>query len=281
MPNSEGNLIDQEIKWGMWLAKYKPIFKAGLIVALVALSLGLWTYSLYGFLDYALFSSASEKNLELAVARDPINWPSIKATNEPAQLVWNAPQVLSTRTGTDLLVEIENQNPKWLANFTYTLSAGDKTQNGKDFVLPGTKKYLIASFKEERSGVNFSITDVRWQKIDAREIGGDYQKFFANRMNFVFGETKYVPPSADLPGRVSFSVWDKSAYSFWEAKFLVLIRRGSDIAGANSVVLEKLKSGEKREVEINWPERLGGFSSIEIVPDINILDKEKFMPPGV
>lgn len=279
MPGSE-NLIDQEIKWGMWLAKYKPIFKAGLIVALVALSLVFWTYSLYGFLDYVLFSSRAEKSLEASLINQPIDWARIQETRKPVDLFWDTPQILPSRTGTDLLVQIQNSNTDWLAYFDYSLTAGDKTQTGSDFVLPGTVKYLFTSFKDERSGVNFSVDNVRWQRVDARQVAGDYAKFFGERLNFVFGEAKYAPPTQYLPGRVAFSVWNKGAFSFWQAKFLILVRRGQEVVSANTVTLEQLRAGDKKDVEMNWFDKLGAFSTIEIVPDINIFDPDVFMPPA-
>ncbi|MDP3244802.1 MAG: hypothetical protein Q8M83_04055 [bacterium] len=280
MNNFNGNISEPQLKFGLWLVKYKPTFRFGLIVVLIVLSLGYWTYALYGFLDYVLFSSRGEKFLESSMVSESIDWARSRETNKPVDLFWDTPQTLSTRTGTDLLARIQNSNPNWLARFDYSLSAGDKVETGFDFVLPGTVKYLLTSFKEERGGVNFSITDVKWQRIDAREVAGDYAKFFGERLNFVFGEAKYVLPSRDLPGRAAFSVWNKGAFSFWQAKFLILVRRGQEIVGANTVTLEQLRSGDKKAVEINWFDNLGAFSGIEIITDINIFDKDVFMPPG-
>ena len=56
---------------------------------------------------------------------------------------------------------------------------------------------------------------------------------------------------------------------------------GGNIVSADYLVLEQLKSGEKRLVAFNWSGKLPRLSKIEIIPEVNVFDESNIMPQTV
>ena len=71
-------------------------------------------------------------------------------------------------------------------------------------------------------------------------------------------------------------ILNKTPYSFWEPKFIVLLTQRSGLVGVAQVALADLKTGEKRTESFNLFQELSDATQIEVVPDINILDPAVF-----
>ena len=76
--------------------------------------------------------------------------------------------------------------------------------------------------------------------------------------------------------KIHFDVLNGSVYNFWEPKFIVLLTRSNVLIGAIPVVIDGLNNGEKKSEDINVFQALPSGITLEIVPDVNILDPEVF-----
>lgn len=280
MPLPEVDLNEKQLKWGIWFLEHKATVKKAVGIILIVLNIGLWGYSFYGLADYLAFHFGQEKILAQAIIRGGLNWPALNEAVKPAPLEWSEPFLISERRATDFFIQIQNANRDWLARFSFLMSVGDETSRGEDFVLPGQKKYLFKSFRDRRGAPSFTILDIKWERIDVRQTEGGWDAFYQERLNFSFDKIKFLPASQGLPERVEFEVWNKSAFGFWQPKFLVLLWRGEKIVSASNLLLEKFKSGEKREASLSLIDSVGAVSKVEIVPDVNILDSSVYMLPG-
>jgi hypothetical protein len=277
---SENQTSERQLKWAIWFVTHRAELKRGLILFLVLLNLFFWGYSLFGFLDYFVFSFQKERSLERQLVRGGFNWPAIQEINKPLPLEWSSPELIVSAKATDFVVQIRNPNSQWLAKFKYAMSLGDETKTGESFVLPGSNKYLFNSFKGAKGVPSFSIVSLNWQRILSKDVAGDYLTFFSSRLDLAFENIKVSSATRDLPGRLSFEIVNKGAYSFWQTRFIILLFRGDKLLGIESVSLDKFKAGERRRVEINLFDRSGGITKVEIIPDINILDFDNYMPLG-
>lgn len=279
MPNGANHLTEKQIRFGLWWAKYKGFLKTMLVAALVVVNVLLWGRVVYTLFDYGVLSAGREQALERSLARGGLDWPNLLIGSRPLALEWSPPAVLASSRGSDLVSQVENRNPGWLARFHFRASLGDQAAEADDFLLPGNVKYVFASFPSARGAPSFNITDVRWERITPRDAEGDIAAFTASRANFVIEKAAFIPPAEGLPARVGFEAVNQGAYSFWEPRFIVLLWRGSTLAGIQRAVIDQFKAGERRLAEINLIDRLTAISRVEVIPDVNVLDTAAYMPP--
>jgi hypothetical protein len=122
---------------------------------------------------------------------------------------------------------------------------------------------------------------VRFSRVSRREIA-DYAAYHGERLNFKVENAQFLPSVVEGRGvlsRARFTLTNQTAYSYFEPRFIVELRRGSQLVGIQAVVVEKLKAGERREVEVSWFDRIGAVSNIEVTPEIDILNPEVYMKP--
>ncbi len=79
-------------------------------------------------------------------------------------------------------------------------------------------------------------------------------------------------------GRVSFTVRNTTAYSYWEPSFTILLMRGGSVAGVTRTTLTRLKSGDERSVAVNWFGSLPAVTKVEVIPEVNLFDPDVYMP---
>lgn len=279
MPNGENHLTEKQIRFGLWWAKYKFLFRKALVAVLIAVCVLLWGKVFFELSMYAFAVAGGEAGTQRALAQGGIDWPKVLSVGRPVALEWTSPQALAGSRGSDVVVQVQNANPEWLARFHFRAAMGDQSFDGEDFILPGDTKYVFGSFALGRGAPSFSISDVRWQRVDRREAQGDRDGFIASRLDFIFEKTSFLPSAGGLPARVSFEAVNRSAFGFWEPRFVVLLWRGSSLAGIQRVVIDRFASGERRVVEFNLSDQSAAVSRVEVISDVNVFDPASYMPP--
>ena len=76
---------------------------------------------------------------------------------------------------------------------------------------------------------------------------------------------------------LTFTAENDSAYSFWDVGFYALLYKGSQLASINYLDAEKFKSGESRDLQIQFYEGLPTITKTEIIPEVNIFDQDAYM----
>ncbi|MEK7606792.1 MAG: hypothetical protein AAB444_01170 [Patescibacteria group bacterium] len=280
MPNRAEHLTEKQIRFGLWWAKYKGFLKTATIAVLAVVNVLLWGKVVYTLFDYGVLSARREQALERSLVQGGLDWPTLLAGGGPLALEWSPPSVLASSRGSDVVSQVENRNPGWLARFHSRVLLGDQVSEADDFLLPGNTKYIFASFPSARGAPSFNITDVRWERVTPADAEGDATAFVAARANFAIEKAEFLPPAEGLPSRVGFEAVNQAAYSFWEPRFIVLLWRGSSLAGIQRTVMNQFRAGERRSVEINLIDRLTAVSRVEVIPDVNVFDSAAYMPPA-
>lgn len=198
----------------------------------------------------------------------------------PASLQTGAIATIVSGAAADIVVPVANPNAKWGARFTYHfMVSGKATAPRAGFVLPGETRLLYDLNVEGGAAVqSVEITDVAW----VRDI--DYQTTYEQRLRGIeFTGVEYIVPEElsigeQLPiSRVRFTVANKTAYSYRDARFTVVLLSGSATVGVNSVALDELRTGQSAAMEATWFGRLPRVTSVQIVPEINVLDQGAYL----
>jgi len=79
--------------------------------------------------------------------------------------------------------------------------------------------------------------------------------------------------------QVDFTAENRSAYSYWDVYFVILLYQRGAIVGANHYTISPLMSGESEAVTMSWPGQFGLLSQVEAIPAVDYLDEKTIIRP--
>ena len=267
------NLTNRELKFSYWYITHKLALRRWLAIFLIIASVLMWFYVIFETTFYVIDYNLEAYNLS-RLASGQNSYLDGLETRAPKPLSFSPINILlGDDNRRDFFVEAANPNPNWLAVFNYKFTAPDSGGESKwGFILPGEKKYLMGlGLENAESGLE--IADLRWRRIN------DFERTKNERLRFNITSEEFqggVAPGD--PNSVSFNITNDSAYNYWEVGIQVFLWSGGQLAGVNYITINQLKTGETRKVELNWANRLPRIDSIQVIPDINILDENNIMP---
>ena len=289
------DLSEKELSFGYWFLTHKVLLRKILVIFLIALAVIFFAYAIYGLVIEIVINGQSFNTAMQNLPKNLVDYSGYRAVNQPKDLqIANITIITGKGEKYDLVAKIKNPNPNWALSFDYQFVTGvdevdlNKDKSGsnparikKGFFLPGEDKYLmdLSVASPRRIGqarVNF--TNIQWQRVV------NYAAIGAEKFNFSAEGVKFIPASAtEISGKlpvsqVTFQATNKSAYNYWGVGFqIILFRGGEAIGAANYISLSQLLSGETRPVTVNWFESLPDISSVQIIPEVNVLDQSVFM----
>ncbi len=191
----------------------------------------------------------------------------------------------------DFLAQLNNPNSDWWVEFTYSFAfdAGSTTPV-RGFLLPLQVKPVVSLAVMSQTPVReaqLELTDVRWHRIDHHEIS-DYATWQEDRLRLIITDATFSKETGfenDVFGKTTFTIYNNTAYSYFDPQFLVLLRRGSAVVGVSKATVASLGVGERREISLNWFGTLPSASSVEVIPDIHLFDPDVYQQlegqPGI
>jgi hypothetical protein len=269
--NFDGPSLKQ-LNFGLWLSEKRKDIRQLLIIILIVISLGLFSYSIYNYVIY--LQNNKEQPANISVPQSPRNMVS--------NLKLGSVQVFNNYSKTDLAVKLINPNDKFMATFEYCFTRGDKNIIcDSEFVMPSGQKYVLAlgqSLENSTENINFVISGISWKRIDSHEIP-DWSNYYNNHLNFVVNDLKVsnITNNTDIK-ILSFSIKNNTSYSYYEAPLNILFLNGEKLIGVNRYFLENFLSGQEKEIKINWKTKLFNINQTSVKPDINLLDSNVYMP---
>ncbi|MFH1781009.1 MAG: hypothetical protein ABH835_00095 [Patescibacteria group bacterium] len=273
MADSMGN---QKFKMGYWWVNNKTkVFKLGKVV-FIGVDILLFLILGY-FLTIYIININTTNQIHATISDQSVLFPD----KSPSALqIVNTYSLKAGIGKVDFLAEISNPNENWaVESFTYTFSGGGvQTTPQTSFVLPAQKKNLaqfgIPTELGTGSKPTLSITDVVWTKI----------KEPLAVVNVEYKELEYS--AADIKGEegessslVTGSIFNKSAYGFYDSSLLVVMKFGGSPVGVGRVGLDDFKSFEERPVEIRFSQRYPFNVDINPEFEVNILDENNLILP--
>ncbi len=275
-----------KLQFGLWLAKNKRNFLYAFYGLLILIAVVTWPLFIYTFGSYLIFGIKEDARLLKEIGQ-PINTLHIAVLNQAAKpLKYGRWQSLKIGPGKyDFVMKISNPNQWHAARFDYYIAVGEEIYGRqRGFILPGETKYLAILGQEIKNPntAQFVISDIGWQRI-SKHTYPDWQAFYKERVDFVVYDKKFTPAQVTILSEklslneLSFKIKNNSAYSYWQVDLVILLRdRLNKIIGVNKYRLDNFLSGKTREISVTWPGRLKPVKEIEIISEVDILDKKVY-----
>jgi len=278
MPEGD-QIYEKQLTAAYWFVTHKLLLKNILIVILIVANIILISFNLYIVINNLVIGGPNYDKILTTLINPNPNFASLRENKLPSGLQVSNLKTLAGSKGFDIIVDVINPNSKWTATFDYQFSLGDKlTSNKKGFILPGEKK-MIFDLGVENGNLanNVILTNIKWDK----EI--NFLKLSQERLRFDISDSKFIP-SAELGigdkisvNRVTFNVANQSAYNFANVNFIVLLNVSNQVVAINQVSSGNFFSGQIKTLESTFFQKLPKIESVQIVPEVNILDPNVFL----
>ena len=269
------NLTDKQLKFSYWYITHKLSLRKAWKIILAVIAGLVWLYVIWQLVVFAITYQSIQQSVQAMLFTSDASLPAIEQI-APRQLAVSEMTVINAGDKYDYLVQISNPNDNWLAQFKYRFTTPSSTANDfrNGFVLPGESKYLMDLSKASPQA-NLEMKDLSLLKVENFALTQN------KMMRFVVNDIDIAKAfkSSD-PTKVSFTIKNDSAYSYWEADLQVLLMNGGSVSGINHIVLNSFKSGENRKVEIFWNNPVSSVNSVNVIPNLNILDSDNLMSPS-
>ena len=264
----------------LWWVEHRAFLRRlgyGVFIAVDAIVL---LFALFHLMDaFALSYDQEQRVVYEMVVQGQSDLRSYTLANKADDLERSEVRVISIGSDRyDLYATLLNPNDDWWAEFTCMFNTDlGATESVSGFILPGEEKPIVKFAYESTIPVTtaeLTIGEITWHRVDHHLIP-DYETFASEHLNLIVENaqfTKEVNANNDAYGRSSFTVTNKTAYSYYEPTFYVLLKRGSSVVGVNRATLSELESGESKDVVLNWFGTLPSVSEVEIVLELNVFD---------
>lgn len=273
-------------KRSLWWVEHRALLRRIVIIVLAAFDAALLLFSAWTFLDTFVVSVDREDRAVAEVAvvgqMDLRNFSTAQSADAMSV---SEMQVLTTGDKRyDFYTTLANANRDWYAEFQYAFVIGDtETDEFSGFILPGEEKplaYFAWEADSRPTGVRLDIRDLAWHRVDPHAIA-DYDTWEADRLGWNITAPLFSRELAidkEEIGRISFTVSNTTAFSYWEPVFYVLLLRGNSVAGVTSTTIDRFESGDTRSMVINWFGTIPAVTKIEVIPAVNLFDPDAYMP---
>ncbi len=281
------NLTEEIPEWKLRLAyfytQHKIALKRGGWFMLFFINLIIIMVLGITFVNYQT-GQLKEKRLLSQLPNNLVNRQAIEK-NKPLNLISGQVQMVKSIEDdkVNLLVKITNPNKQWaVKSLTYSFVIdGQLTPSRSTFVLPASDKYLTEFNLKQPQKVQLKITDIQWQKIK------DYSLLsYKDQIKTV--QSKFIPSqnSKLFSGSSLITIYNDTPYGFWEVGLtVVLYDQQLRPLAVDYIIINKLRAQEKREVRLNWQEKIKTrVYQTKVYPEVNLLDRQTVMkldaPPG-
>lgn len=282
MPIYHDDLTGKKFKFGYWFVTHRVILRQLGILTLALVSGALFLFGAWSIFDYYILSRAENLSLENEISSAKLNFNLLTEISQPKNLQIISVSALQGGVGkVDLVAEVANPNAQWaVESFDYYfISGSQKTLPKTGFILPGHTKFVLhLGFDSATSFSNPQLVmdNIKWKKT------ANFKALEDKIMNFEFADKKIFSSkkssvnAQSAIAAIQFDVINHSVYSFWEPTFVVLFFSGNSLVGATQVVFDSMMTGEKLNADVNVFQDIPANASLQIYPDIDILDPAVF-----
>lgn len=276
-------LSDRDLELASFWVKHRILVRSLGYGSLIALAGLLWIFVLWSLLDAYAISYPVESRIARRI---------IQNQNALAPLFLKGPSPIrpadvvtfsNTEGRTDAMVEIENRNDVWWAEFDYAFSFGDqRTATRRGFILPSSRRFLAEpGISANGAQPELIIENLSWKRITPDQVGESLAVFMANREPTVADVTyaRDQTVGTQVIGRSTFNVTNATAYSYYDPEFVVVLLRGGSPAAVTRITKNRLNAGETIPFDIQWYDQPSGITETIVQPEINYLNPASYIRP--
>jgi len=280
-----GGFTEGELKFASFWVRHGDTLRRAVrwfVIAVVAVT---WGYVLWTIVDAYAISYPRESRLTEEMWRNQHAIAGLES-DAPAGIQTGSVSVFSATDGRlDLAVDAQNRNEQWWAEFTYHFNvAGEQTPRRTGFIMPQSETFVTElGYRPSAPGsraAQLVVEDVRWHRVDPEQTGGRYADYELERFNVAFENRTFerITVGDRQVGNTSFDLVNRGAYGYWNVGLVLRVLRGGSVLGVNKITLTEVVPGETRHVNVQWFEPLPPVTEIEIIPIVNFLDPDAYLP---
>lgn len=270
-----GGVSGSELRWSQWWLDHRDRIRRIAIALFAVVDAVLIGVGLWGFTDWLALGGVKEEQAIRQMTSASYGQVSAFSLEE---VKVEAPIVLPAAVGkVDILVPVENPNPRFWVELQYRLVVGGVERPLRSaFVLPGQAKYLaeLSAPTDAGSNAEMKIEKRVWHR--AVTLAGLSQQAFAETRLNIQGENAVFKPGDPLAtspsSSAAFTLANHTAFSYYDVGLLVVLYRDSSIVAVNRIQVDSLPAGARKAVEIFWYQQVSQVTKVDVLPDINIYD---------
>lgn len=279
---SKEDLSYRELRLGKWYVRNKTkVANLGIGVLLI-FAITTVGYSLVMWIGYAAIGFQQDaRNAAVSVSQFQ-DYTLLKPTFNPEALAIGRTITISQGNDRrDLITEVRNPNSNWIATVRFGYSDG--TTEPRIFtqqILP-TARTLLADLGAPGTGTRASLQvyDISWERIDNKRISNP-PSFMAPRLNFTLEDLdiRRYDASLETPASVAFTVYNDTAYGYWDGDFYVVLYSGESIVAVRPLRIDRFEAGSRESVQFNFGSDRLNVSDVELLPNIDVFDGTSYLP---
>lgn len=274
-----GGLSEKHLNLGLWFLENKKKFRQIISIFLIVFAASTLSYSTYHLASYWLGGRAEHQKMLDDMTSVTIGSDELRQILAPDNLLFSFVKVFYVQDKLDFVAQITNPNPRHRADFYYCFEDGGRELAcGNSFILPSENKYLIQlaqNLESSLGNVHLVIKDIAWKRISAHQIY-DWEEYKKERLNLEI-ETN----SFNLEGdsyNLNFSIANRSPYNFYQLPLQIILFNSAGESGVNQYLISNFREGEELDLSISWPAGASRSTQAMIVPNVDILDQDIFIP---
>lgn len=283
-PRAE-ELSNTQLRAATWYVRHRHTLATIGVVALglfgaVTLLYSSWQWGYYFFVGYVEDQRMDRENVLLFQ-----NYQRIQPLYGAQPLQYGAPQILNNGNNVfDLVAEVRNRNERWIAEVTYHYAIGQVRTPTETLVLPPGQTNLLPALgvRPDRAiaSAQLVIESLRWRHLSPHVLD-DVATYVTDRTSFTLTDVQQTrgSVSAAPTDRITFSVTNDTAFTFFSASFLVVLYDRGVVSAVRPLSIDTFAAGETRTVDLRFVTGFGQSSELIILPTTNIFDRESYIVP--
>jgi hypothetical protein len=277
--NGQDNLSNKQLGFAYWYIKNKFLLRSVLIATLLVSIFLMISYFVYLLIfNFSIFEKDYQEIISMFV-RPNSDSQTQRQLGLPQSIQPEQLKSYNNINGFDIVAQITNASKDWWSTFDYQFQIGaELTEKRKGVIFPNERKNLF-NFAVPNGDLASQLvfSNIKWYKeINFNEILKDKYNFEFINVNFI--HSRELGVEKELPvSRLTFSAINKTAYNYRDVTMYVFLNAGGQIVAVNQIVAAEFLSGETKDLEVTFFQKLPKIDSVEIVADINFLDESVFI----
>ncbi len=280
-----GGLSERELQIASFWVRNELILGKMLRGGLIAFSVLLFGYSIWGILDAFVISYPREKIIPQQIALNNQLMAGLES-DRPGQISWGEPTVFAnTDNRLDMFAEVSNPNPQWWADYSYRFTvAGEDTVTSTGYVMPSDVQIISAlGFKPTTPGARSAtlvVENIRWHRVKPAVTAEKYENFKKEHFDITAEKITFDPNIKLGTKTVSMShitLVNNTAWGYKEVELIVKLVRGSQPAAFSKIIIANVQPNEHRDISITWFDAPVSVQNTEVVTQMNALDDDAYV----
>jgi hypothetical protein len=278
MDTTQDDLSNVELKAGYWYITHRKLIGRIIFIGLIALNIFLWGWALIVGAIYLVRERPATVRAEQAINERRVDTSAITLA---ADVDVADVQVFGAGGGRyDFYARLVNPNPRHRASFTYAFfhdGGTTKTQTG--YIHPGREIILHALGQEltrNPGSAQLLVNDLRFT------IEPAWERVERERLALTLSDVRATPLVTGSGMAVHYLLENTTSYGYHSIDIPVLLYRGSRVVGVNTLALEQVEAGDRRDITMQWFDATTSANSVTVHPQVNIFDTSVYrrLPEG-